>query len=121
MQNLMKLQNGSDIRGIACEGVAGEEVNLTPEAGNLIGQAFAIWLGRKKQKAVTDLRIGIGHDSRITAQSLYEAVAKGLTVQGATAYYCGLVSTPSMFMTTVFEEFAFGWKAIMNYCKPFAI
>ena len=107
MQNLMKLQNGSDIRGIACEGVAGEEVNLTPEAGNLIGQAFAIWLGRKKQKAVTDLRIGIGHDSRITAQSLYEAVAKGLTVQGATAYYCGLVSTPSMFMTTVFEEFAF--------------
>ena len=103
----MKLQNGSDIRGIACEGVAGEEVNLTPEAGNLIGQAFAIWLGRKKQKAVTDLRIGIGHDSRITAQSLYEAVAKGLTVQGATAYYCGLVSTPSMFMTTVFEEFAF--------------
>ena len=107
MQNLMKLQNGSDIRGIACEGVAGEEVNLTPEAGNLIGQAFAIWLGRKKQKAVAELRIGIGHDSRITAQSLYEAVAKGLTVQGATAYYCGLVSTPSMFMTTVFEEFAF--------------
>ena len=107
MQNLMKLQNGSDIRGIACEGVVGEEVNLTPEAGNLIGQAFAIWLGRKKQKAVTDLRIGIGHDSRITAQSLYETVAKGLTAQGATAYYCGLVSTPSMFMTTVFEEFAF--------------
>ena len=83
MQNLMKLQNGSDIRGIACEGVAGEEVNLTPEAGNLIGQAFAIWLGRKKQKAVTDLRIGIGHDSRITAQSLYEAVAKGLNCTGS--------------------------------------
>ena len=42
MQNLMKLQNGSDIRGIACEGVAGEEVNLTPEAGNLIGQALSL-------------------------------------------------------------------------------
>ena len=107
MQNLLKLQNGSDIRGIACEGVAGEEVNLTPQAGNLIGGAFAIWLGRKKGKAVDELRIGIGHDSRITAQSLYEAVAKGLMAQGAVAYNCGLVSTPSMFMTTVFDEFAF--------------
>ena len=107
MQNLMKLQNGSDIRGIACEGVAGEEVNLTPEAGNLIGGAFAIWLGRKKGKATKELRIGIGHDSRITAQSLYEAAAEGLTSQGVTVYDCGLVSTPTMFMTTVFEEFRF--------------
>lgn len=107
MQDLMKLQNGSDIRGIACDGVAGEEINLTQEAGNLIGGAFAIWLGRKKGKTVKELRIGVGHDSRITAQTLYEAVAKGLTAQGAVAYYCGLVSTPSMFMTTVFDEFAF--------------
>lgn len=107
MQNLMKLQNGSDIRGIACEGVAGEEVNLTPQAGNLIGGAFAIWLGRKKGKPAGELRIGIGHDSRITAQTLYEAAAQGLAAQKATVYYCGLVSTPSMFMTTVFDEFAF--------------
>lgn len=107
MQNLMKLQNGSDIRGIACEGVAGEEVNLTQEAGNLIGQAFAKWLAEKKQKDVKELRIGIGHDSRITADSLYQAAAKGMVSAGAKVYYCGLVSTPSMFMTTVFEEFTF--------------
>lgn len=107
MQNLMKLQNGSDIRGIACEGVAGEEVNLTQEAGNLIGQAFAKWLAEKKQKDVKELRIGIGHDSRITADSLYRAAAKGMVAAGVKVYYCGLVSTPSMFMTTVFEEFAF--------------
>lgn len=107
MQNLMKLQNGSDIRGIACEGVAGEEVNLTQEAGNLIGQAFAKWLAEKKQKDVKELRIGIGHDSRITADSLYRAAAKGMVAAGVKVYYCGLVSTPSMFMTTVFEEFSF--------------
>lgn len=103
----MKLQNGSDIRGIACEGVAGEEVNLTEEAGNLIGGAFAIWLGNKKNKKPSNLRIGIGHDSRITADKLYQAAAKGLVAEGVTVYDCGLVSTPSMFMTTVFEEFAF--------------
>lgn len=107
MQNLMKLQNGSDIRGIACEGIAGESVNLTQEAGNLIGGAFAKWLADKKGKAITELRIGIGHDSRITADSLYQAAAMGMVAAGANVFYCGLVSTPSMFMTTVFEEFTF--------------
>lgn len=107
MDNLMKLQNGSDIRGIACEGVTGEAVNLTKEAGNLIGGAFARWLCEKKQKNITELRIGIGHDSRITADELFQAAAKGMIAAGAKVYDCGLVSTPSMFMTTVFEEFAF--------------
>ena len=50
MQNIMKLQNGSDIRGIACEGVEDEHVNLTAQAGNLIGGAFALWLAQKKGK-----------------------------------------------------------------------
>ncbi len=34
MADIKKLQNGSDIRGIACEGVEGEHVNLTEDAGN---------------------------------------------------------------------------------------
>ncbi len=107
MADLMKLQNGSDIRGIACEGVAGEAVNLTGEAGNLIGGGFVRWLADKKGKSPDALRIGIGHDSRITADSLFAAAAKGIVAAGAKVYDCGLVSTPSMFMTTVFEEFAF--------------
>ena len=107
MKDIMKLQNGSDIRGIACEGVEGENVNLTEEAGNLIGGGFVRWLAQKKGKAVEELRIGIGHDSRITADSLFAAAAKGIVATGAKVYDCGLVSTPSMFMTTVFDEFAF--------------
>ena len=46
---LMKLQNGSDVRGIACEGIEGEHVTLTSEAAYLIGRAFAIWLLKKKK------------------------------------------------------------------------
>lgn len=107
MDKLLKLQNGSDIRGIACEGVAGENVNLTPDAGNVIGGAFAKWLANKKNVSVNELRIGIGHDSRITANDLFEAAAKGMIAAGAKVFYCGLVSTPSMFMTTVFDNFAF--------------
>ncbi len=107
MTDIRKLQNGSDIRGIACEGVAGENVNLTEEAGNLIGGGFVRWLADKKGKRTQELRIGIGHDSRITADSLFAVAAKGILAAGAKVYDCGLVSTPSMFMTTVFDEFAF--------------
>ena len=33
---MMKLQNGSDVRGVAVAGVPGEEVTLTPETGLLL-------------------------------------------------------------------------------------
>ncbi len=107
MTDIRKLQNGSDVRGIACAGIAGEDVNLTEEAGNLIGGGFIRWLADKKGKKTNELRIGIGHDSRITADSLFAAAAKGILATGAKVYDCGLVSTPSMFMTTVFDQFAF--------------
>ena len=46
---MLKLQNGSDVRGIACEGIENEHVTLTSEAAYLIGRAFAIWLLKKKK------------------------------------------------------------------------
>ena len=107
MADIRKLQNGSDVRGIACAGIVGEDVNLTEDAGNLIGGGFVRWLADKKGKKTEELRIGIGHDSRITADSLFASAAKGIAATGAKVYDCGLVSTPSMFMTTVFEQFAF--------------
>jgi phosphomannomutase len=107
MNNLKHLQNGSDIRGIACEGVEGEVVNLTPAIANRIGQAFTSWLANKLEKNVSELTIGLGHDSRITADELMEGTSKGILSTGADAVDCGLVSTPSMFMTVVFPETAF--------------
>jgi hypothetical protein len=45
--NWNKLQNGSDIRGIALEGVKDEHVNLTPAVAKILGQAFATWLAHR--------------------------------------------------------------------------
>ena len=42
--NWKKLQNGSDIRGVALEGVEGEHVNLTPEVTEIIAKSFVKWL-----------------------------------------------------------------------------
>ena len=46
----MKLQNGSDIRGVALEGIEGQRINLTEQACRDIGRGFAVWLKNKTGK-----------------------------------------------------------------------
>lgn len=50
MDPILKLQNGSDVRGVAVEGVADEPVTLTSEYVNRIVQAFVLWLSKKVAK-----------------------------------------------------------------------
>ena len=45
-----KLQNGSDIRGVALEGVEGQSENLTEKVCRDIGRGFAVWLYKKTGK-----------------------------------------------------------------------
>ena len=100
--DLLKLQNGSDVRGIALSGVAGEQVNLTAQVVNCIASGFVKFLRDKLGKS--DLKITIGHDSRITADKLKIAAIKSLVANGCKVLDCGLASTPAMFMSTVFDE-----------------
>lgn len=102
-----RLQNGSDVRGIALEGVAGEAVNLTPEIAADIAAAFADWLAGRLGKPAEQLRIGIGHDSRLSAEAMKNGAASGLAARHCRVYDCGLTSTPSMFMATVLEGFRY--------------
>ncbi|WP_066627528.1 phosphohexomutase domain-containing protein [Labilibacter marinus] len=102
--NWKKLQNGSDIRGVAMKGIPGEEVNLTNDVAETLGKAFAHWLNQTLGK--TYLTVGVGMDSRLTGPSLKEAFTKGLTSVGVNVYDCGIASTPAMFMTTVDQDFA---------------
>ena len=99
-----KLQNGSDIRGIACDGVEGEKVNLTPEICFFIAKSFVDWLSKKCKKNPESLKIGVGRDSRITGENLASAVISGLCDCGAMAIDCEMATTPAMFMSTIFSE-----------------
>ena len=102
--DFLKLQNGSDIRGVALEGIADEHVNLTDEVCRNIGSAFALWLSAKTGKRTDTLVIGIGRDSRLSGETLEKALAEGLAAQQVTLVLCSLATTPAMFMGTVFEE-----------------
>ncbi|MDR1563534.1 MAG: phosphomannomutase/phosphoglucomutase [Oscillospiraceae bacterium] len=96
-----KLKSGTDIRGVASEGVEGEHINLTDEVARQIASAFILWLSKRSGKPANELKIAVGHDSRISAQRIKAAVLKAALNAGATAYDCGLSSTPAMFMSTL--------------------
>ncbi len=102
--NWKKLQNGSDIRGVALEGIVGETVNLTPEIAKKIGKAFVIWLITKTGKMTSELTIGVGRDSRLSGPVLMESVMLGMTELGTQVFDFEIASTPAMFMSTVTPE-----------------
>jgi phosphomannomutase len=106
IETLRTLQNGSDIRGVA-QSQEDKPANLTPQAVAQLAYAFAQSVSEMCGKPSTALRVGIGHDSRLTAHTMRDAAARGLSCAGAAVFDCGLASTPAMFMSTVFAQTAF--------------
>ena len=103
MTDFKKLQNGSDIRGVAIETEGGKPVNLTQNSVVRIGAAFALFAADRANKPVSELRIAIGRDSRLSGEQLTVWLADGIASVGANAYDGGLASTPAMFMCCVNE------------------
>lgn len=99
--NFFKLKSGTDIRGIAIEGVPGESVNLTDNVLQKIATSFAVWLSQEKNKNFENLSVSIGHDSRISANRIKNILIETLSNLGVKIFDCGLSSTPAMFMTTI--------------------
>ena len=100
-----KLQNGSDIRGVALEGVAGQPITLTEQACRDIGRGFALWLRNKAGK--DDLRVSVGRDSRLSGETLCGWICAAMEEQGIAVTNFGMASTPAMFMSTVTEGYAY--------------
>ncbi|MDD6225238.1 MAG: phosphomannomutase/phosphoglucomutase [bacterium] len=95
------LKSGTDIRGVACEGVKGEEINLTDDVVKGSSKGFIKFISEKSGKKPSELLLSVGHDSRITGEHIASLVIEEFTKAGARVLDCGLATTPSMFMTTV--------------------
>lgn len=63
------------------------------------------WLTQQDNKLATDLTIAIGRDSRLSGETLSQAVIEGIAIAGCQVYNFNLASTPAMFMSTVTEGF----------------
>lgn len=94
-------KSGTDIRGVASEGVDGESVNLTDDVVAAMTRGFLLWLFDKTGKPAESLKISVGRDCRISGERIANVVIQQLKSAGASVVYCSLASTPSMFMTTV--------------------
>ncbi len=93
------LKSGSDIRGVASEGVSGEKVELTDEVVFNLIIGFCKWLINDKN--IENGKIAVGHDSRISAQRIKTQVVAALGEFDFEIIDCSYASTPAMFMTTV--------------------
>lgn len=96
-----QFKSGTDIRGVASEGVPNEEISLTDENIEKMAAGFVLWLENFAQKDASSLTVAVGHDSRISADRIQSAVTRSLVSAGVQVLTCGLASTPSMFMTTI--------------------
>ncbi len=100
MSKYLKLQNGSDIRGIAID-FEGEKINLTKDAISQIAYNFKLFLEKKLGK--DDLTVAIGRDPRLSGEKLITYLSDTLIELGVTVLDCSLASTPAMFMANIFE------------------
>ena len=99
-----KLQNGSDIRGVASP-VLGNTVNLDAEAAGRLARGFCYLLNVRDGVPFDGMTVAVGRDSRVTGPELAEAVCSAISSCGIKVFDCGMASTPAMFMSTVFPEY----------------
>ncbi|WP_437130421.1 phosphomannomutase/phosphoglucomutase [Peptostreptococcus russellii] len=104
MDKLYRLQNGTDIRGVAYKDENSElEITLKTEDVQAIASGFVTWLTDKLKKS--NIKIAIGMDSRITGPALREACAEKFLELGVDIVDCGLATTPAMFMSTIMDDY----------------
>ena len=100
-QLFARVQNGNDVRGAAIA-AENEPLTLSEPLVTCIARAFSAFLSKKCGRDVSELRIGVGHDSRVTAGQISEACLSGLSV--SRVYDCALITTPAMFQSTALPE-----------------
>ncbi len=107
-----KLQNGSDIRGVALEGIEGQPVNLVEKVCKDIGRGFALWLIKKTGK--TNLKVAVGRDSRLSGETLSNWICSAMVESGLNVTDFKMASTPAMFMSTVTEGYSFDGSVMIT-------
>ena len=79
-----------DIRGI-------HGSDLDAAGAREIGRAFARVIAQLENKPTTELKLGLGHDMRLTAPEMAAAYAEGMAAEGADVFNAGLVGTEMLY------------------------
>src|SRR3981081_1114718 len=79
-----------DIRGLY-------ESDIDARTAHLIGRAFARVIAELEDKPASELRLGLGHDMRLTAPELAASYRHGMCSEGATVLDAGRVATEMLY------------------------
>src|SRR5436853_2128635 len=79
-----------DVRGVYGEQLDGDDAYR-------IGRAFARVLADEEGKEPNDLRVGLGHDMRLTAPEMAARYAEGIRDEGADVVDFGMVGTEVLY------------------------
>lgn len=106
--NLKHLISGTDIRGIVSK-FEDREINLSGEEVKFIAKGFGLWIekncGKQARNENRKTKIAVGYDARLTGTLFSQIIRNVLKNMGIDVYNCGMSITPSLFMTTIFDEY----------------
>ena len=94
---MLHLKSGSDIRGIAIDDKNPAQIDLTDDVVKRIVIGFIKFLSEQYGAKIEDLKISIGHDSRLSANRIKSAIISAANPMVMRIFDCGLSSTPAMF------------------------
>lgn len=117
IDKIKRLQNGSDVRGVALQGEKGRTVDLTPPAVEAIAESFGEWLLSKLRdegEVVDEVKVSIGRDPRVSGVTLSAALFSGLGRVGCLVFDMGLATTPACFMSTLLPPFEYDASIMMT-------
>jgi phosphomannomutase len=97
-------------------GVYGEQ--LDPDDAYRIGRAFARVLGDEESKAPADLRVGLGHDMRLTAPEMAARYADGIRDEGADVIDVGMVGTEMLYFAVGSRDLDGGLMCTASHNPP---
>ena len=89
------MPNAAIFKAYDIRGIYGDDIDAA--IAHDIGRAFARVIADLEGKATDELRLGLGHDMRLTAPELAAAYRDGMTGEGATVFDAGLVGTEMLY------------------------
>ncbi len=106
--DLKHLVSGTDIRGIVSK-FEDKEISLSREEVKFIAKGFGKWVikkyGRQSQLENRNIRVSVGYDARHTGSEFAKIIRNVLKEMEIDVLDCKMSITPSLFMTTIFEDY----------------
>jgi phosphomannomutase len=91
----MSVANPGIFKAYDIRGLYGSDIDAG--LAEQIGRAFVRVIADLEEKPTGDLRLGLGHDMRLTAPELTEAYRKGMCAEGATVLYGNEIATEMLY------------------------